>query len=504
MGPVSVLPPARRTPAREPARARLVATSLAAALATALSTASVVGVTSSDASAGGTGSVAVRVVPPQVTAGDPARVVAEVGTAGREVEVQQRVDDGWAPVGTVTADKAGLAQLPLDTGSLGDGLAERSVGTTTYRVVAAEAGKTPEQTSRAVDLEVNPETNCRPDTAPVDPEATGEAICLAARIDNWRRAGLMGIGQQVNASSQQWAAPLDELDDPVAVVGFDLEELDKSFGYEHPFGQQVLDDLLGRADAGAVLVASWHARNPHTGGPFTDTSWSRVDRLLKDTPQAAAFWEDFDAKMALLARFQTGDDGRFGRTAVVFRPLHEANGDFFWWGKPKPKHFKRLWARMQSRAADLGVHNVLWAYSFNLHTAGVDAPARLVPRRLDLAGLDSYDPEEPPRKATRKQAKRVRKDKVLLDGYAEVARMKQVPRMAITEVGPHGSDGSWNPKVITRVVDRELSRRAVRPAWAMLWFDDTGYPGAGAKQIGSLRGGERWLAGSPGGFHEID
>ncbi len=263
----------------------------------------------------------------------------------------------------------------------------------------------------------------------------------------------------------------------------------------------MLDDLLARARDGAVLVASWHATNPGTGGPFTDRSWRDVKALLDDsTPEAEAFWGDFEAKMALLARFQDGDGGRFPRTAVVLRPLHEANGGFFWWGKPKRAAYRALWARMQARAGLAGVHNVLWAYSFNLHTVGVRNPTRLVPARIDLAGLDSYDPETPPRRASKKLARRIRADRLGLAGYEDVARLDRVPRMALTEVGPHGSDGSWNPRVITRTVNRSLSSRRLRPVWAMLWFDDEGYAEAGTKQISSLRGGHRWLASCPAGF----
>ena len=446
--------------------------------------------------------VAVRVLPAQVKAGEPASVLVELepAVAGREVRLEQQQPDGtWSPVGAGTSDGKGRALLPVDTEQRD--LSQHEVATRHLRAVAAPTDGVTAATSVPRSLEITPETNCRPRVAPVDPEATGEAICLAARLDSWRRARITGVGQQVNASSLEWAAPLEALDSPVTVVGFDLEELDRSFGYEHPFGQQVLDDLLARAREGAVLVASWHATNPGTGGPFTDRSWRDLKVLLDDeTPEAQAFWSDFEAKMALLARFQDGDGGRFPRTAVVLRPLHEANGGFFWWGKPKRAAYRALWARMQARAGLAGVHNVLWAYSFNLHTVGVQDPTRLVPARIDLAGLDSYDPETPPRRASKKLARRIRADRLGLAGYEDVARMDRVPRMALTEVGPHGGDGSWNPRVISRTVNRSLSSRQLRPVWAMLWFDDEGYAEAGTKQISSLRGGHRWLASCPAGF----
>lgn len=443
-----------------------------------------------------------RVLPAQVKAGEPASVLVELepAVAGREVRLEQQQDDGgWVEVGSGLSDGKGRVLLDVDTTE--PGLSGQAVATRRLRAVVLPTEDTAAATSASRALEIHPETNCRPRVAPVDPEATGEAICLAARLDSWRYARITGVGQQVNASSQDWAAPLDALDSTVTVVGFDLEELDRSFGYEHPFGQQVLDDLLARARDGAVLVASWHATNPGTGGPFTDRSWRDVKALLDDsTPEAEAFWRDFEAKMALLARFQDGDGGRFPRTAVVLRPLHEANGGFFWWGKPKRAAYRALWARMQARAGLAGVHNVLWAYSFNLHTVGVRNPTRLVPARIDLAGLDSYDPETPPRRASEKLARRIRADRLGLAGYEDVARLDRVPRMALTEVGPHGSDGSWNPRVITRTVNRSLSSRRLRPVWAMLWFDDEGYAEAGTKQISSLRGGHRWLASCPAGF----
>ena len=98
---------------------------------------------------------------------------------------------------------------------------------------------------------------------------------------------------------------------------------------------------------------------------------------------------------------------------MVFRPLHEANGGFFWWGKPEPKVYRTLWARMQARAAEAGVHNIIWAYAANRWTAGVRDPRTLVPDRVDLGGLDSYDPEK---------GKANRADRLWLEGYPRSSR----------------------------------------------------------------------------------
>jgi hypothetical protein len=323
---------------------------------------------------------------------------------------------------------------------------------------------------------------CAPRTALVDPLATPAARCLAQRIDHWRSSRQLAVGQQVNLSNQDYLAPLDALGDlRVGVVGFDLQELAE--GETYGFAQPPLQALLGLAQGGATLVASWHAHNPHTGGAATDRSWHSLGALLDaGSAEAQAFWADFDAKMQLLLRLQDGDGGQYPPAAVVFRPLHEANGGFFWWGKPDPTTYRKVWRAMQRRAWTLGVHNVLWAYSFNVRTAGVRDPGTLVPSQVDLGGLDSYDPE-----ATYDD----RADRLTLDGWNDVKG--KVPRMAITETGPQGSsDGAWNPAVITRTV----RAAGITPAWAMLWFDDA----TGKKQISSLRGGLSWLSTCPGGL----
>ncbi|WP_164519762.1 glycosyl hydrolase [Nocardioides ferulae] len=334
--------------------------------------------------------------------------------------------------------------------------------------------------------------DCTPRPALVDPDATPEARCLAARLDRWRAKRRMAVGQQLNVSNGDPTAPLDELGDrPVPVVGFDLEELDQAANHEYPSDDAVLAELLTLAapraagGEGAVLVATWHARNPHTGAEnsFADRSWHDLGALLRDTTEAAAFWAGYDTMLGYLARLQSGEDGRYSPAAVVFRPLHEANGGWFWWGHPKRDVYRELWARMQDRASDAGVHNIVWAYSANVvNDQTVRKPVSLLPAgRVDLAGLDSYDFEDGDRS--------VRRDRLPLAGWGELAG--KVKRMALTEVGPYDSTtGRWDPAVVTRT----LRARKIRPVWAMFWFDDlAGNDPRHLRQLSSLRGGRAWL-----------
>ena len=389
-----------------------------------------------------------------MTGGAPTVLLAQTKRPDVELTVERRDDDGtWAPVASAATGSDGRAIAALDTSVAGPQM---------LRVTGLG-------TSSTITLTVSDGASCTPKPALVDPAATPEARCLATRLDRWRSAGLMGVGQQLNVSNLHYLDPVTRLGQRrVSVVGFDLQEL--ADGETYQFADPPLDRLVQLARAGAVLSASWHPRNPHTGGSYQDRSWHDLGALLDPTtPDYQTFWADYAAKLTLFQRFQ--DAG----VAVVFRPLHEANGDWFWWGHPKPATYRKVWSRLQERADDAGVHNIVWGYSFNADTGtNTSDPTRLLPAHVDLAGLDSYDPESVGQG----------KDALVTTGYAAVA--SEVRRMAITEAGPMSSaDGAWKPSIIS---DAARGLRS-RPAWAMLWYDD----GDGDKQISSLRGGLRWL-----------
>ncbi|WP_370246604.1 glycosyl hydrolase [Nocardioides sp.] len=333
-----------------------------------------------------------------------------------------------------------------------------------------------------------PTPTCAPAVPLVDPAATPEARCLAATLDEWAATGRYGLGQQLNLSSAAYRRPLQQLAPRgPALVGFDLRELalGQTFGFPRP----PLDALLDLAGRGVVLTASWHADNPATGGASDDRSWRDVTALVSGRgAPARRFWADYDRLLDLLERLQTGDGGRHAPAAVLFRPLHEANGDWFWWAQADPAAYRALYAALQQRAWDAGVHNIVWGWSANADTGDhIVAPLGLLPDRVDVVGVDSYE------SVAGGVPSRGRLD---LTGLRELA--DRVPRTAVTEAGPHGSrDGTWDPALIAR----SAVASGVDPAYVMLWFDDgdgaDGY--SGRKQLGSLSGGAALLAGCPDG-----
>ena len=52
---------------------------------------------------------------------------------------------------------------------------------------------------------------------------------------------------------------------------------------------------------------------------------------------------------------------------VLWRPYHEMNGDWFWWGKKTgPSGHRALWRMMYDRFVNYhGLNNLLWVWNAN-------------------------------------------------------------------------------------------------------------------------------------------
>ena len=145
-----------------------------------------------------------------------------------------------------------------------------------------------------------------------------------------------------------------------------------------------------------------------------------------------------------------------------------------------------MYAELQPRAAEAGVHNIVWGWSPNAVTSSnIIDPMALKPDQIDLAGIDSYEAM---------QGRGEQDQQLNITGLNALAG--SVPRIAVTEAGPHGSaDGSWDP----RVVPSTAVAQGLRPVYVLLWFDDgdgsDGY--TGKKQISSLSGWHDLAEGMP-------
>jgi len=97
--------------------------------------------------------------------------------------------------------------------------------------------------------------------------------------------------------------------------------------------EQSRDNLVGvmkkAYDDGGVLTLSSHMPNFVTGGSFYDVKGNVVSHILPGGDKNAEFNAFLD-NIADFAHHLKDDDGN--PIPVIFRPFHEQNGSWFWWG----------------------------------------------------------------------------------------------------------------------------------------------------------------------------
>lgn len=201
-----------------------------------------------------------------------------------------------------------------------------------------------------------------------------------------------------------------------AVIGLDYcrwNHKEADIGVEAP-------NELARAywNAGGLVTISWHAFDPANpaGGGLRDKGVAIADLLADGTPTHQRWMAGLDRIAGGLAALQR--DG----VVVLWRPFHEMNGGWFWWGAQKPADFVAVWRQMFDYfTKEKGLHNLVWVYGPNHGANAADYyPGDAY---VDIVGLDAYtdfvDPDH-------------------IKGFAALAAIDKP--VGFTEFGPHGAD----------------------------------------------------------------
>ena len=72
---------------------------------------------------------------------------------------------------------------------------------------------------------------------------------------------------------------------------------------------------------------------------------------------------------------------------VLWRPLHEASGGWFWWGAKGPEAYKKLWRLMFKVFQEKGLNNLIWIWT----SEGNDPDWYPGDEYVDIIGRDIYN-----------------------------------------------------------------------------------------------------------------
>lgn len=111
-----------------------------------------------------------------------------------------------------------------------------------------------------------------------------------------------------------------------------------------------------------IITISWHQRNPVTGG----SAWDSTGDVVKEILHKGHYHKIYEEHLDKLAAFIKTLKGKNGESIpLIFRPFHEINGNWFWWGKGKctDNEVKELWHFTVHYLRDKKhLHNLLYAY----------------------------------------------------------------------------------------------------------------------------------------------
>lgn len=159
----------------------------------------------------------------------------------------------------------------------------------------------------------------------------------------------------------------------------------KKFGAEDDGQVQRAIDWYNQTGGKGIVNFHWHWHSPSGGVVNTNTfytastSFDVTKAVVPGNVEYTLIIQDIDAIAFQLKRLQTAG------VPVLWRPLHEAGGAWFWWGAKGPVACKKLYQIMYDRLTTYhGLNNLIWIWS----TPETDwYPGN---NAVDMIGYDSY------------------------------------------------------------------------------------------------------------------
>ncbi len=235
-------------------------------------------------------------------------------------------------------------------------------------------------------IPLNPVPVFRPAMKLSNPDADESAIKLYNYI--------CGIYGKSVLSGQQEGFSSTERNDEIDYIFASSGKYPAVRGFD--FVNDDFDGVFSRAvdwwERGGIVTICWHCGKNFDSG-YSECLADEVDNwelLLKDgTPENEAFVRNMDRAGEVLGKLR--DLG----IPVLWRPFHEFNGQWFWWGKDCER-FKELWKYMYNHyTRDLKLNNLIWVLGYCERDVELRDYFMWYPGNgyCDIVGCDSYDTE---------------------------------------------------------------------------------------------------------------
>jgi mannan endo-1,4-beta-mannosidase len=308
----------------------------------------------------------------------------------------------------------------------------------------------------------------------VDPKATKETKALFRNLQKLSKEHILFGHQHATEYGHGWYGDADRSDvksvtgSHPAVIGVDFNGLSGRPDSEiEKTKNALIKNITDTYNRGGVTTVAWHFSNPASGGGFywVDTLSVKAVKLLIPGGSHHQQYKNILGTIADVAKSLKGKNGTLA--PVIFRPYHEFDGDWFWWGRSHStiEEFTTLWKFTVGYLRDsLQVHNFIYAFSPDCLYNTEEQYLERYPgdEWVDMVGMDNYADWGRDRYDLTTGVKKLK----IVSDYAK----KKGKLAAFTETG---LESIPNTTWWTETLLKTLQSEGLQLAYVLVWRNDT-------------------------------
>jgi mannan endo-1,4-beta-mannosidase len=314
--------------------------------------------------------------------------------------------------------------------------------------------------------------------AQIDRQATKETQALYKNLQVLAQEHILFGHQHATEYGHGWSGDEERSDvksvtgSHPAVIGVDLSGLSGRPADEIAKSKEALrKNVVDTYNRGGVTTVAWHFSNPASGGGFYWKDSVSVAAMALIGP-GGSHHNQYKEILKTIADFVHSVKGKDGSLSpMIFRPYHEFDGDWFWWGKKHTTRddFVSVWKFTVSYLRDsLNVHNLIYAFSPDNKFGSEAEFLERYPGDdwVDMVGMDNYGDFGRDGKYNLEAG--LKKLKIVSDYAKKTGKLA-----AFTETG---LETIPNPTWWTETLLKTLKAEKLNLAYVLVWRNDVRSP----------------------------
>lgn len=129
----------------------------------------------------------------------------------------------------------------------------------------------------------------------------------------------------------------------------------------------LVDEVIRHYETGSIITLMYHMRRPFDADTVKRSTWKKLtddqwNDLVTPGTEIHSLWQaQMDSVAFYLKQLQNAG------IPVLWRPFHEMNGGWFWWGnRPGPNGYIKMWKMLYDRFTNYHkLNNLIWVWNAN-------------------------------------------------------------------------------------------------------------------------------------------